>query len=288
MKLEGEDFGNRLRESESTDGQGERKTNFQRLQAFAADLGLDLRDLDTLRSLTEPDLEDEKKVRVNERRKVIARSDQGLATEQEYLNHDLQALRDQHRIERETAIARSSQALQGMERLRLVLDSIAHGGSEAIERSAGDLRSFSGIHEALIEIQGIQASLAAATGGAMPALTTGALAGTIGGFPSGGVLQLAARRDSPLESTVAEAFRHLRSLDENPRDQRCVLATILHLLAEAGMGGDADEQLLTDLRDSLDSRLEPVRSALPREPLDFLDSILDLEGLRRRLSPERP
>ncbi|HEY0511785.1 MAG TPA: hypothetical protein VGH73_07775 [Thermoanaerobaculia bacterium] len=238
--------------------------------------------------MTEPDLEDEKKVRVNERRKVIARSDQRLATEQEYLNHDLQTLRDQNRIERETAIARSSQALQGMERLRLVLDSIAHGGSQAVERSAGELRSFSGIHDALIEIQGIQASLAAATGGALPSLASGVPGGAIGGVPSQSVLQPTARRDSPLESTIAEAFRHLRSLDENPRDQRCILASVLHLVAEAGMGAEADEQFLTDLRDNLEGRLQPVQSALPREPLDFLESILDLEGLRQRLSLERP
>ena len=70
--------GFRLRESETTtDGQGQRRTNFQRLQAFAADLGLELRDLDVLRSLTEPDLADDKRVRENERKRVIDRSDLG-------------------------------------------------------------------------------------------------------------------------------------------------------------------------------------------------------------------
>ena len=67
MKQEGEDFGLRLREAKTTDGQGESKTNFQRLQGLRRSLGLELRHLDVLRSLTEPDLADEKR-----RRRTIA------------------------------------------------------------------------------------------------------------------------------------------------------------------------------------------------------------------------
>jgi hypothetical protein len=284
MKREGEDFGLRLREAEATDGQGERRTNFHRLQSFAGDLGLELRYLDVLRSLTEPDLADEKKVRVNEQQKVIARSDQGLAAEREQLNHELQSLRDQHGIERETAIARSSQALQGMERLRQVLDAVAEGGAQAIHQSAGELRSFDAIHRALIEVQGIQASLAGMAGGAAPALEPAAHGKAIAGTAAGGVLQLTARQGSPLESAVAEAFRHLRILDENPRDQRRILASVLHLIAEAGLGTEADENFLIGMREDLEGRLYPVKAAIPEEPRDFLESILDLEGLRQRLS----
>ncbi|MDX6484089.1 MAG: hypothetical protein QOE95_1860 [Gaiellaceae bacterium] len=284
MKREGEDFGLRLREAEATDGQGERRTNFHRLQSFAGDLGLELRHLDVLRSLTEPDLADEKKVRVNEQQKVIARSDQGLAAEREQLNHELQSLRDQHGIERETAMARSSQALQGMERLRQVLDAVAEGGAQAIHQSAGELRSFDAIHRALIEVQGIQASLAGLAGGAAPALEPAAHGKAIAGIASGGVLQLTARQGSPLESAVAEAFRHLRILDENPRDQRRILASVLHLIAEAGLGTEADENFLIGMREDLEGRLYPVKGAIPEEPRDFLESILDLEGLRQRLS----
>lgn len=284
MKQEGEDFGFRLREAETANGQGEFKTNFQRLQDFAAGLGLDLRHLDVYRSLTEPDLADEIKIRENDRRKVIARSDQGLAVEQEELNHDLLLLKDQNRIERETAIAQSSQALQGMERLRSVLDAFARGGVLAIEQSSGEVRSFSAIQQALIEIQGIQSNLAALAGGAVPALMQGANGRAGEGLAAGNVLQITARRDSPLESAVAEAFRHLRALDENPRDQRRILSAVLHLLAEAGMGAAADEQFLTMCRDDLEERLQPIQSALGKEPLDFLESILDLENLREHLA----
>jgi hypothetical protein len=284
MKQEGEDFGLRLREAEATDGQGERRTNFHRLQDFARDLGLELLYLDVLRSLTEPDLADEKKVRANEQQKVIVRSDQELATEREQLNHELQSLKEQNRIQRETAIAQSSQALQGMERLRLVLDAIAQGGVQAIHQSAGELRSFDAIHRALVEIQGIQASLAGVAGGAAPALAPGANRVAIEGVAAGDVLQATARRDFPMESIVAEAFRHLRSLDENPRDQRLILASVLHLVAEAGLGTEADEDFLTRSRDVVAERLYLVKAGLPSEPRDFLESILDLEGLRQRLS----
>ncbi len=284
MKEEGEDFGLRLRETTTTDGQGESKTNFQRLREFADSLGLELRHLDVLRYLTEPDLEDEKRRRTNERRKVIAQSDQGFATEQERLNHELQSQKDQNRIQRETAVAQSSQVLQGMERLRLILDAVAEGGAQAIHQSAGELRSFDAIHRALIEIQGIQTSLAGVAGGAAPALISGMNGRAITGATSGGVLQLTARQDSPLESVVAETFRHLRILDENPRDQRRIRASVLHLVAEAGLGTEADEDLLEGLRDDLKGRLEPVRAAIPDEPRDFLESILDLEALRQRLA----
>jgi hypothetical protein len=283
MKEEGESFGLRLREAETTDGNGERKTNFQHLQSFASSLGLGLRHLDVLRSLSEPDLADEKRVRENERRTVIARSDQGVATRQEELGHKLQSLKDLNRVERETAIAGSSQALQGMERLRLILDAVAEGGVQAIHQSAGELRSFDAIHRALIEIQGIQTSLAGVAGGMAPALTSG-MDGRAIAVTSGTVLQLTARQDSPQESVVAETFRHLRILDENRQDQRRILASVLHLIAEAGLGTEADEDFLTGARDDLERRLQPVKAAIPDEPRDFLESILDLEALRQRLA----
>jgi hypothetical protein len=288
MKQEGEDFGFRLRESETTDGQGQRRTNFQRLQAFAADLGLELRDLDVLRSLTEPDLADEKKVRENERKRVIDRSDLGLAAEREQLTHELQSLRDAHRVERETAVARSSQALHGMERLRLVLDAITREGIRGISQSVDGIHSFAAIHDALSEIQSIQVSLGALSGGSggpgppVQALAPGGEMSRAGS--SAGVLELTARRASPLESIVAQAFGHLRILDENPQDQRRLQASVLHLVAEAGLGPEADEEFLTSFRDELERRLHPVRSALDQEPRDFLDAVLDLEGLRQRLA----
>ena len=87
-----------------------------------------------------------------------------------------------------------------------------------------------------------------------------------------------------MESIVAEAFRHLRILDENPWDQRRILASVLHLVAEAGLGTEADEEFLMACRDDLEGRLDPVQAALAKEPRDFLGSILDLDGLRQRLS----
>jgi hypothetical protein len=283
MKREGEDFGLRLREAETTDGQGECKTSFRRLQGFAASLGLELRHLDVLRSLTEQDVAAEIKDRDNQRQEEIAQSNQRLATREEQLNHELQSLKNQNRIERDTAIARSSQALQGMQRLRSVLDAVAKGGVQAIHQSAGELRSFDAIGRALIEIQGIQASLAGLAGGAAPSLAPGAPMAAIAGVAGGAALELTIHPGSPMESTVSAAFRHLRSLDDHPRDQRRILASVLHLVAEAGRGTEADEEFLTGLRDDLEGRLQPVWSALPDEPRDFLESILDLEGLRQRL-----
>jgi hypothetical protein len=188
MKREAEGFGLQLREAETTDGRGESRTNFRRLQDFASSLGLELRHIDILCSLIEPDLQTE--LRVNEHQRAIVRSDQELATERKQLNHELQELKDQHRIERETAIVRSSsQALQEMERLRLILDAVVQGGVQSIHQSAGELRSFDAIHRALIEIQGIQATLAGLPGGAVYALASGGYKDGSKASDSGGLLE---------------------------------------------------------------------------------------------------
>lgn len=283
MKREGDDFGVRLREAESADGQGEFKTNLQCLREFAGDLGLDLRQLEVSRSLTEPDLADEKRLRDNDRRAVIARSDQGLALVQEDLNHDLQLRKDRHGIERRTAMEEASQALRGMERLRSILDAFAQGGVQAIGVATGEIRSFPDMQRALGEIYQIQGHLAALAGGGGSTLSPGlngkALEGTAPAVP----LQIAARPGSPLEAAVLESFRHLRVLDGNPQDQRPILSAVLHLLAEAGMGEDADEEFLRMSRDHLNERIQPVWSALEGDTLEFLESILDLDELRERL-----
>ena len=167
---------------------------------------------------------------------MIARSDQGFATEQEQLSHELQSQKDQNRIERETAIAQSSQALQGMERLRLILDAVAEGGVQAIHQSAGELRSFDAIHRALIEIQGIQASLAGVAGGTAPALTPGTNGRAIDRCPF--------RRRSPTDRSPGFSagvdrrggFPAPAHPGRESADQRRILASVLHLVAEAGLG----------------------------------------------------
>jgi hypothetical protein len=284
MKKEGEDFGRLLCKGELTDTKGEIKNNFNHLQKFVGDLGLELLRLEVFRSLNDSELDDEKKKRENERQIAKERSDLELATERENSSHKLQSLKDQHKIERETSVARSSQVLHGMERLRLILDAAAEGGVQAIHQSAGELRSFNAIHRALIEIQRIQASLAGLWGGTAPTLAPGTYGEAIEGVASEDVCEPTTCRNSPLESIVAEAFQHLHCMEENPKDQRRILASVLHLVAEAGLGVEADKEFLSELRDDLKRRLQPVRSALPSEPLDFLESILDLERLQQRLS----
>ncbi len=284
MKREGEDFGLRLREAETTDGLGEAKTNFRRLQDFAGTLGFELRHLDVLRSLTEPDLEDETTKRTNLRRGEIARSNHQAEMEEEQRSHERQSQRDQHKIERDTAIARSSQALQGLGRLRLVLDTIARESSIVIGQAASGVHSFPAIQDALREVQEIQQTLTAMSGNAGPALISAAASDAADGASGAGTVQLNGRRPLPLEAVVADACRHLRVLDQNPQDQNRILASVLHLIAEAGLGAEADQEFLTGLQDDLEARLEPVRSALPAETIQFLESILVLDRLRDRLS----
>ena len=163
-------------------------------------------------------------------------------------------------MERETALARSSQALQGMERLRLVLDAIAQGGSAA-SQSVDDLRSFSGIHDALSEIQAIQVSLGAcrpeeparadsAPGGTIsgPALPEGSPIGRSPGCPAG----VDRRRGF---SASSQSWTKIRGPASRP-------GPVLHLFAEAGWEG-MPTTTSDVFRDSLDGGSNPCGSALP-------------------------
>lgn len=288
LKREGTDFGARLRDAETADGQGERKTNYRRLQEFAGGLGLEIRHLDISRTLTEADLEIDIVTRSTEVLTAKAIIQQQLDVETERLTHELGLLRDRHRLERDIAVAQGMQALQGMERLRMVLDGIAKEGIRALSQSVEGIRSFPAIQEALVEMQGIQASLAGLLGtqAHTPAsqMASGSPAKLVSPpehLPEGSV-----RASDPLERLVAQSFHLLRSLRGNPGDHRRILATVLHLVAESGLGREADEEFLFACRDDLENRIRPVESALEKEQLVFLRSILEVEGLRQKLAWE--
>jgi len=280
MKREGEDFGRRLREAETTDGQGERKTNFQRLQSFAGDLGFELWNVEITRTLTEADVEEDLTKRRNERLKVVARSERDLEAERDQLEHERELLRNRLKLERDIVNAQGQQALQGMERLRMVLDGITKEGLRGLSQAVGGVRSFPAINDALLEIRTIQSSLMGLSSGAssVPALDAA-------GSP---VLQVAeVRRPSdPLERLVTEAFQQMRALDGNPADKRRILAIILHLVAEAALGREGDENYLEGCRENLKQELYPLESALEEEQRDFLRRITDLEELRQELAWE--
>ncbi|HJX28836.1 MAG TPA: hypothetical protein VJ885_13070, partial [Thermoanaerobaculia bacterium] len=288
LKQEGDDFGPNLRDAETADGQGERKTNYRRLQEFAGDLGLEMRHVDIRRTLTETDIEIDVTKRSSQSSTAIAQIKHQLEVETEQLAHRRDLLRDQHQREREIADARGRQALQGMARLQMVLDGIAREGVRAFSQPVDGIRSFPALQEAFREIQGIQASLAGFLGG-QP--STPVLEPSSEGPPeltgsTERLLEVSVRTSDPVERLVAQAFHLLRSLRGNPRDHRRILVTVLHLVAEAGLGRDGDEEFLIACRDDLENRLHPVASALEKEQLAFLRSVMDVEELRQKLDQE--
>jgi hypothetical protein len=165
---EGDDFGLRLRETETMDGRGECRTNFQRLQIFADDLGLELRHLDVFRSFSESDLKGLAKFKESDHHRLISHSDQAFRAEREQFTNEIQSLSYQFKMGREAALAWSSQVLEKLERLRLLLDAITREGVRGIQQSV-----IEAIHNSLNEIRGIQTSLAALSGRAAPALAPG-------------------------------------------------------------------------------------------------------------------
>lgn len=285
MEREGEEFGAILRDAETTDGQGECKTNYQRLQTFAEDLGLELRHVEVTRTLTEIDIEDKQAEREKERLKRIARSEQNLAVERERLAHETEFLRDRLKLEREIAAAHGKQALQSMERLQAVLDGIGREGIRALSQSVDGVRSFPALHDALKEVQSIQVSLAALSGGQFnTSISNAATSRVLVQDAPEHLLVASTRVADPMERLVVQVFHHLRALDGNKEDKRRLLVTILHLIAEAGRGREADEEFLAACGDDLKAQLLPVESALEDEEVTFLRSILNFEELRHTLA----
>src|SRR4051812_49079092 len=135
IRQETPDFGLSLLAAESTEGLGERRVNFERLRDFAAKRGLDLRHIDITRSLTEVDLQ----VPIKEEEVVsqikLATLQSQLTTAQAQLKYQEESLRDENEWDRNRLAAQRKQILEGMERLRMVLDGIAREGVRGVSQS---------------------------------------------------------------------------------------------------------------------------------------------------------
>lgn len=286
LKRESPDFGLHLLDSAGTEGSGARKRNFERLREFAAQLGLDLRDIGITRSLTEEDLGPDVTVRKVGIQIGVESAQQVLELERERLKQERERLRERHRQECELMVAHGNQALQGMERLRMVLDGVTKEGIRGFSQAVDGVRSFAAINDALLEIRAVQSSLTALSAGTGSTSTLGASEGMIlPGVSTSGMLLAEMRRPSdPLERIVAEAFQRMHLLDGNFADKRRILATILHILAEAGLGNEGDEGYLEACHENLKRQLYPLESGLDEETLGFLRLITDIEELRKELA----
>jgi len=285
LKQESPDFGLHLLETESTEGLGESRSNFERLRSFATSLGFDLRNVDITRSLTEDDLRADAQARKVGIQMGVESSQQVLELERERLKQEREILKEQHRQEREQLVSNGNQVVQQAERLRMVLDSITKEGLRGFSQAVDGVRSFPAINDALLEIRTIQSSLMAVSAGSayIPALGT-AGSPLLPGVQSVPLLAEVRRPSDPLERLVIEAFEHLRVLDGNPADKRRLLAISLHLLAEAALGSEGDEEYLEGCRENLKQQLYPLESALGEEKLSFLHRITDTEKLRQDLA----
>lgn len=284
VRQESPNFGLRLLEAEATKGSGERRENFAYLQFFARSLGLDLRHVDITRSLTEVDIEVEVINEKIERQLGVEAAQTRLGVGREKLKHHELVVRTGLEWEREQLAIQRRQALEGIDRLRIVFDNLTKEGLRGFSQAVDGVRSFPAINDAFLEIRTIQASLMALSSGTNSMPTLGAAGNPVLSAAQAGPLLTEVRRPSdPLERLVAEAFQHLRILDGNPADKRRILATLLHLIAEAALGREGDEEYLEGCRESLERQLYPLDGALEEEQLKFLGRLRDIEKLRQDL-----
>ncbi len=298
LEVEGPSFSLRLLEAESTEGLGERTLNFVRLISFAENLGLQLRNVGVTRSLSEGDLRPVIRKREVGIQLEVKVADHTLAKGEELLLHDSELLKDHHRQERELLkenhrqererlALHGNQILQGAERLKLVLDSLTKEGLRGFSQAVDGVRSFPAIADALGEVQAIQASLMKLSSvPAFPLSSPDNEANPLAGSQAVPILTEARHPLDPLERFVGDAFQHLRSLDENPADKRLLLAISLHILAEASIGNEGDEEFLIGCSESLKRQIYPLESILGVGPLDFFNRIMNVDELRQDLRLE--
>jgi transcriptional regulator with XRE-family HTH domain len=170
LKEEAADFGPLLLEAETADSRGERKSNFARLRAFAESLGLRLERISITRSLLEDAL--------SAALKLVQEGDL-LQTEQ--TGNALAFERENMKQERDWLAMQGRDALRGIARLQMFLDAINVDALRAFSQAAVEVRSFAAIHNALREIQAIQASFSALSAESLAALSddsTGLALGT--------------------------------------------------------------------------------------------------------------
>jgi hypothetical protein len=274
LKIEGPDFGLRLLEAESSDGDGERKGNLDRLRDFANDLGLELRNVQLTRSLPDDEIIPDKFGKNEIEQLAIDR-----------IRHAADLERVQMKQEKDLLMLQGSNALRGLERVRMVLDEISKEGVRGFSQAVNGIRSFAAINDALVEIQGIQTSLFALSSGQNLSRALGSA-----GEPSGreALPPAASSSADPMERLVTRAFHHLRTLDGNSADRRQILTLVLHLVAEAGMEPKGDEEFLEGCLEQLAETLYPLKSALEPDLREFLEHLSDIESLRRELARESP
>lgn len=284
VRQECPDFGFRLLEAERAKGSGERRENFAYIQSFARSLGLDLRHVEITRSLTELDIEVGLKDQEVERQLGVEAAQTRLGVGRAQLKHHELIVQTGLEWEREQLAIQRRQTLEGINRLRVVFDNLTKEGLRGFSQAVDGVRSFAAINDAFLEIRTLQSSLMALSSGtsSMPAL--GAAGNPVLPGVQSGTLSAEARRPSdPLERFVTEAFQHLRVLDGNPADKRRILATLLHLAAEAALGREGDEEYLDSCRENLKKNLYPLESALEEEQAAFLRRVMDIDRLRQDL-----
>ncbi len=274
MKTESQEFGLHLLDAEGTEGLGEKRKNFDVLRLYAKNLGLDLRHIDVSRSLAEGDIQpDIVKTRENADTQLTVAS----------IQHAVTLELDRMKHERARLAVEGSNALRGLGRLRMVLDKIAKQGVRGLSQAVDGVRSFAAINDALAEIQCLQGSFMALSGGQGPLAMPGSIP-ISQVSPDGRFLGASPRASDPLERLVMELFQHLRALDHNPADKRQLLSIALHLLAEAAQGQKADGEFLAAVRGELEERLDFLEAALDDEPLEFLKRIMDVDAIQQELA----
>jgi hypothetical protein len=277
LKEESEDFGARLLEAETPDSQGEQKGNCDRLNDFSENMGLGLQRIDVTRTLTEdalrPDIA------------IVNAADQ-LAVDQ--VEHDLAREREKMKQQHEWLAAQGRNALRGLERLQTFLDEINTQSSRALSQATDGVRSFAAIHNALREIQAIHASFSMLSTGSHPTLGGGSGAPALGTGTPVALLPPSTLAADPLERVVLRAFEGLRDFAGDPADRRRLLGLVLHLVAEVGLGSDADSEFVEAYRGQLVELFKLLAAGMEQEEVEILRGIMDIESLRRDLSPEAP
>lgn len=320
------DLEHAILQDKSTDDSGVPKSHFEILRDFAASLGLKLQNVRVSWRLPEKVVAPPRGELDKERERRVTRLDHEIAKEKEALAAELELEREQHRhesqkLKEELELQRAKlelkreehhQELQALKeelelqrsdvryqleqqaQRRKLLESqanlVAQLGQRAVnalgtamDNTASGIQDATELKRAVQEIRSVQ--------GDVQALTAGTEVSGLHELPAAGVGQLTngPGKDKVLRELAQGLFELVEDLDSDGPERRRLLSRGLHVLAEAMLLEEADDDLMATWADDVNQEflaLVDAGALSNNEQRELLKLLQDSEALRAKLSKD--
>ncbi|HEY6249196.1 MAG TPA: hypothetical protein VI685_04505 [Candidatus Angelobacter sp.] len=247
-------------------------SNFERLERFAAEVGIELQSVETVLNLTSEDAAPIVAETDLERKERIAKVEQ--QRKQAEISREYELTFPKQILDKQNVVNEKE-----LNRLRLQGELETTGFramGKAIQQIADETRTPDGLQRGVeIITRTFQGAAAGADGG-----STGQLTGSSAGIPA---LGSGSDNGQGLGVVLAEALRRFGLRKEHPADRQ-LLSGVLHWVAENYRGKEADDKLLNDYRNVIQDTMNKVPGGVDSESYTWLQRLLDHDDLQHRVA----